>query len=131
MMETINSLGVALCQIIRAEGLPPATTFYTPNASSLQVGHIVHPRGHAIPRHAHVPIERRLTTAAEVLLVRRGRCEIDVFDTNRQLVATRELVEGDIVVLLEGGHGFRMLEDTVLLEVKQGPYAGPEGREAF
>ena len=57
---------------------------------------------------------------SEVLIVRQGCCDVDFYDNNRQLVATRELNEGDLLLMVAGGHGFCMLEDAVLLEVKQG-----------
>ena len=57
-------------------------------------------------------------------MIERGRCEVDVYGEDRQVVATRELRAGDILIAVAGGHGFRVLEDTVLLEVKQGPYPG-------
>ena len=129
--DVIRSGSARLCYILRGGSLPAATRFVTPSDVTLQVGHIVHPRGHEIARHAHRPQERLVSGSAEVLLVRRGRCEMDVYDNNRHLVATRELRAGDIVVLLDGGHGFRMLEDTVLLEIKQGPYSGPGEKEQF
>lgn len=130
-IDTVRSGDAILCYIIRSGSLPQATGFITPPELTLQVGHIVHPRGHEISRHEHHPRERHISGTAEVLLVRRGRCEIDIYDGKRCLVATRELRVGDVVVLLECGHAFRMLEDTVLLEVKQGPYAGPEEKERF
>ena len=55
-----------------------------------------------------------------MIRVRDGSCEVDLYDESRMLVATRELTQGDVVLLVSGGHGFRMLEDTTLLEVKQG-----------
>jgi len=131
MIETIRSMDVVLCHIVRFRGLAEATTFYTPPESNLQVGDVVHPHGHEIVRHVHVPVARRPMPKAEVLLVRCGRCEIDVYDRNRKLVATRELLAGDVAVLLDGGHGIRMLEDTVLFEVRDGPYLGPDEKEAF
>jgi uncharacterized protein YjlB len=76
-------------------------------------------------------LERHIVGTPEVLVVRRGRCEADIYNEEQQLVATRELREGDILILVCGGHGFRMLEDTVLLEVKQGPYAGLKEKEHF
>ena len=60
-----------------------------------------------------------------------GKEVIDIYDDDRQLVATRELQTGDIMLMVGGGHGFRMLEDTVFLEVKQGPYTGLEEKERF
>jgi hypothetical protein len=56
---------------------------------------------------------------------------MDIYDDDRRLVATRELRKGDIMLMVGGGHGFRMLEDTVLLEVKQGPYTGLDEKERF
>jgi len=50
--------------------------------------------------------------------------EVQLFDDNRELVATRTLAKGDVIILVSGSHGFKMNEDTVLLEIKQGPYSG-------
>lgn len=66
-----------------------------------------------------------------MLVVRSGRCQIDLYDRERRHVATRELGAGDVILIVGGGHGFRMLEDTVLLEVKQGPYTGLDEKERF
>ena len=38
---------------------------------------------------------------------------------------------GDIILLVSGGHDFLMLEDTEMIEVKQGPYAGDDDKERF
>ena len=46
-------------------------------------------------------------------------------------MTTRELNEGDIILLIEGGHSFEMLEDAVILEIKQGPYMGVEDKILF
>jgi hypothetical protein len=56
---------------------------------------------------------------------------VDLFDDARNFVATRELRTGDAILLVSGGHGFRMLEDTVLAEVKQGPYIGLAEKERY
>ena len=66
-----------------------------------------------------------------MLIVKQGKCLIDVFDDKERLVETCELEEGDVMLMLGGGHGFRILEDTVFLEIKQGPYAGDEEKVAF
>jgi len=130
-LETIASSGVVLAYIARHREFPESTRFLTPHDCNLQVGQVVYPGGSDIPRHMHLPVERHLSTTTEVLLVQRGRCEVDVFDAQRQLVASRELHAGDIVIAVGGGHGFRVFEDTVLLEVKQGPYPGGAEKERF
>lgn len=131
LIERITWNGGPLCYIVRAEFNPEQTAFLTPPKFSLQVGYIVHPAGHEIPRHIHLPLKRHIMGTAEVLVVHKGHYEIDIYNDERQLVATRELRTGDIMIMVGGGHGFRMLEDTVLLEVKQGPYPGVEEKERF
>jgi hypothetical protein len=131
LVECIASRELPLCWIVRAEYSPEATTFVTPPTTQQQVGFVVYPAGGEVRRHEHVPIERRLVGTTEFLLVRSGRCLIDVYDESRALVATRELAAGDLLLLVGGGHGFRMLEPTTLVEVKQGPYTGLAEKRTF
>ena len=130
-VEHINWNGTPLAYIVHAEIDPRETTFVTPGDFKQQVGFIVYAAGSEIPRHVHRPVQRRLNETSEVLIVRRGCCEVDIYNDDRELIAVRKLRAGDILILVAGGHGFRVLEDTVLLEVKQGPYTGLEERERF
>jgi quercetin dioxygenase-like cupin family protein len=130
-LETIAHDGKVLAYIARHSPLPESTTFLTPDDCNLQVGHVVYAAGGEIERHMHLPVERHLIGTTEVLVVQRGRCEVDVFGPERQLVTTRELHVGDMLIAVSGGHGFRVLEDTVLLEIKQGPYPGGAEKERF
>jgi hypothetical protein len=117
--------------VMRESGHEPKTTFLTPDEAIQQVGFVVHPAGAEVKRHYHLPLERSIVGTPEVLVVRSGRCEMDVYDDDQELVGTHELKTGDVMVMVGGGHGFRMLEDTVLLEVKQGPYYGPDEKAYF
>jgi hypothetical protein len=130
-VETIESGGRLLAYVIRAAFDRSETTFPTPPELNLQVGFVVYPEGGEVARHRHRPVERRLVGTSEVIVVRRGRCALDVYDDGGELVATRELATGDVMLMVGGGHGFRMLEPTVLLEVKQGPYTGADEKERF
>lgn len=120
-----------LCYIIRAGLQPEKTTFLTPPEFKQQVGFVVYPKGGEVARHVHLPLQRHLVGTSEVLVLRKGHCLIDVYNDNKELVATRELSAGDIMLMVGGGHGFRMLEDTVFLEIKQGPYLDREEKERF
>ncbi|HEV2764971.1 MAG TPA: hypothetical protein VGV38_18455 [Pyrinomonadaceae bacterium] len=130
-VEHITAGGALLACIIRAEARMDETTFLTPPDYNFQVGLVVYPEGGHIRPHAHRPITRKVTGTFEVLVVRAGRCEVDFYDGSRERVATRELRAGDLLLVVEGGHGFRMLEGTTLLEIKQGPYAGESEKEQF
>jgi len=131
LVEYITSNGEPLAYIIRADMNPDKTTFLTRSELNLQVGFVVYPAGGEIARHVHLPLERHIVGTPEVLVIKKGRCEIDIYNDDRELVATRELCEGDVILMVGGGHGFRMTEDTVFLEIKQGPYTGLEEKERF
>ncbi len=125
MIEPIRDCeGRVLAYVVRREAALERTTFLTPADCPLQVGYVVYGAGQEIARHLHRPVERHIVGTAEVLVVERGRCEVDVYAEDRRLVGTRELRAGDVLIAVAGGHGFRLLEDTVLLEVKQGPFVG-------
>lgn len=123
-IETIAQNGSVLAYLLRNAPTPERTTFLTPDDCNLQVGRVVYPTGGAIPRHMHLPVERRIVGTTEVLLVERGRCSVDIYAEDRSVVATRELGAGDMLIAVAGGHGFHVIEDMVLLEIKQGPYIG-------
>jgi len=122
---------VLTCIIIRHDFQPDGTTFVTSPDLAQQVGFVVYPAGGVIKRHIHKNVDRQNISSSEALIVREGKLEIDIYDENKSLVATRLLEAGDFVLMASGGHGFRILEATVLLEVKLGPYGGAEDKELF
>jgi oxalate decarboxylase/phosphoglucose isomerase-like protein (cupin superfamily) len=130
-VEIIADGDQPLAYIISASMSPNETTFLTPPEFKQQVGFVVYPKGGEVKRHRHRALERHLVGTPEVLVVRSGKCEIDVYTEEGELVATRQLCAGDVMLMVGGGHGFRMLEETVLLEIKQGPYTGLEEKEHF
>lgn len=120
-----------LAYIIRAALVTDKTTFLTPPEFKQQVGFVVYPAGGEVKRHLHLPLERHLIGTSEVLIVQRGHCLMDIYNDDRQLVTTRELLTGDVMLMVGGGHGFRMIEDTIFLEVKQGPFLPIDEKEHF
>ena len=131
LMECVESEGQAIAFIIRAEKSAEETTFLTPDDFKQQLGFIVYPKGGKITRHLHKPVQRNLIGMSEVLLVRKGAVEVDFYTGRKEYICTRQLRCGDLILLVAGGHGFRCLEDTELLEIKQGPYVGPDEKEKF
>jgi hypothetical protein len=130
-VELISKNGKDLCYVIRGSTQPKQTMFITPPNAKQQVGFIVYPEGGVIARHIHRPLERHIIGMAEVLVVRSGHCQIEVYDEQESLVAVRDLFQNDVVLMVGGGHGFQIKEDTVLLEIKQGPYLGAEDKKLF
>ena len=50
---------------------------------------------------------------------------------DREYLESRILESGDVILLIKGGHGFEVLEDLEMFEVKQGPYAGDADKIKF
>ncbi|MGQ9501615.1 MAG: hypothetical protein ACUVSF_05025 [Anaerolineae bacterium] len=131
LVEHIKWHDQHIATIIRRDYLPDKTTFVTPESYYQQAGFVVYPRGGVVRRHVHLPIQRHLVGTSEALIVRKGRVEAELFGLDKTLLGTWILEEGDIILLVAGGHGFRCLEDTVFLEIKQGPYTGLVEKEIF
>jgi hypothetical protein len=131
LIETITVGDKPLVMIVKGAFLPPSTQFLTPDSYNQQIGYIVYPAGGVIKRHHHLPVERHLSVTSEVLIVRQGKAIADIYDDDKNLVASREVQTGDVMVLLAGGHGFRIVEPTVFLEIKQGPYMGVKDKVLF
>jgi hypothetical protein len=130
-VERIGDLEHPYALLIRAHHAPERTQFLTPDSATQQLGFIVHRAGHRIQPHIHKLIDRVVPSTTEVLIVRSGRVRVDIYDTDRRPFTSRELGAGDVILLLRGGHGFEILEDAVMLEVKQGPYIGQDEKETF
>ena len=120
-----------LCIIVKAPTYLDRTTFVTPENLNLQVGFVIYKAGEEVPRHYHKEIERTVSSTSEVISVRVGSCNVQIYDDSQNLVVDRRLDVGDIVIFVGGGHGFKMNEDTVLSEVKQGPYIGMDEKIHF
>jgi hypothetical protein len=130
-VQIIHDGDLPLAYIVRAGWMPDKTQFLTPDDFGQQVGMIVYGAGQSIRPHLHLPVVRHVHGTTECIVVRKGSCEIDIYNLNKEFLSTHTLYLGDIVLLLTGGHGFRMREDTVLFEVKQGPYLGLDDKERF
>ena len=130
-IEQITDADNVLAYVIRSTATASSTAFITPDEATFQAGFVVYPAGGEVVPHVHLPIRREVVGTSELLFVRSGRCYLDLYDADRRIVASRELGPGDAVLSLGGGHGFRMIEDTVLLELKQGPFVGESEKARF
>ncbi|MBU1040856.1 MAG: hypothetical protein KKF77_07150 [Proteobacteria bacterium] len=117
--------------IIHAEYCQPGIAFFTPNSFSQQLAAMCHPKGHKIQAHLHKPLPRQVLHTQETLFVKRGVVKVNFYNEQKQYLTTRTLKTGDVILLVSGGHDFEMLEETEMIEVKQGPYAEKEDKERF
>lgn len=131
MVERVEHDGRLLALILRADFQPEGIEFYTDDDSAQQVGAMAWPKGRVILPHMHNLVDRTVSRTQEVLVIRKGKVRVDLFDESRNYLESRILNEGDIILLASGGHGFTMLEDAIMVEIKQGPYLGEQDKVRF
>lgn len=117
--------------IIRSDFKKNGIAFFTADNFSQQLGYMNRPAGHRIAPHVHNKIRREVFYTQEVLFIKSGKVQIDFYDGKRNYLESRILDQGDVILLAHGGHGLVMLEESEIIEVKQGPYAGDEDKTVF
>jgi len=101
--------------------------FFSHDEDFIQVGVWGYGAGKELKAHIHNEVKREVFWTQEVLFVRTGKLRANIFNTHEQKVAELIVSAGDIIILLRGGHGYNILADgTQVLEIKNGPYVGPE-----
>jgi mannose-6-phosphate isomerase-like protein (cupin superfamily) len=131
MAERIENAGELLALIVRPRPSPSGITFFTPNELSQQLAYMRHPAGKIIEPHIHTPAAREVFLTQETLFIKRGRLRVDFFDDQQNYLESRILQAGDVILLVQGGHGFEVLEELEMFEVKQGPYKGADDKTRF
>ena len=131
MIEEITDRGMLLAIIVRNEYDKPGISFFTPNELSQQLAYMHHPQGKLIEPHVHNEVKREVSYTQEVLFIKRGKLRVDFYNVDREYLHSRVLLPGDVVLLATGGHGFEVLEELQMIEVKQGPYSGDHDKTRF
>lgn len=130
-IEYINSGKSQLSIIIRNNFSSTGITFFTNDNDSQQLGYMNRPKDYVIPPHRHNLVPREVHYTQEVLFIKSGKVRVDFFTNEQEYVTSRILHPGDFILLADGGHGFKMLEPSEIIEVKQGPYCGEQDKVRF
>jgi hypothetical protein len=126
-MKEITKDGRALARHITAEDLAGGLSFFSKDQDPIQLGAWNYGAGVELKRHIHNEVARTILRTQEVLVVLNGSVEAVIYDLDGTEVAKLIVKSGEVLVLLDSGHGYRILEDgTRVIEVKNGPYLGAE-----
>ena len=130
-VEEVKKKNKLLAMIIRNDYACQGVEFLTPNEYSQQVAYMHHPKGKLIDAHVHNLVHRNVVMTQEVLFIKKGILRVDFYDEYEDYLESKELRAGDIILLVSGGHGFHVLDEVEMIEVKQGPYAGDNDKKRF
>ncbi len=131
MIQKITHHNQLLALIVSQKFDMPGIHFFTPNELSQQLAYMRHPVGKVIPPHVHNPVLREVEYTQEVLFIKKGKLRVDFYNNQQEYLESRLLESGDVILLVTGGHGFEVLEEIEMIEVKQGPYVGEQDKTRF
>lgn len=131
MVEEVKKKEKLLALIIRSNYQCEGVDFLTPNEYSQQIAYMHHPTGKVIDAHIHNLVYRNVVFTQEVLIIKKGILRVDFYDEYEDYLESRDLYAGDIILLVSGGHGFKVIEEVEMVEVKQGPYSGEQDKKRF
>ena len=130
-IEKIIHDGQYFSLIVRASFCEPGQHFLTDPKYDQQLAFMKYPATHTIQSHRHVVFRREVFSTQETLIIRKGILRVFFYDLEDRFFAERDLFAGDILLLIQGGHGFEVIEDLEMFEVKQGPYYGDQDKVKF
>ena len=124
MIEKIVNKKKLLALIVRGTyRKKKGITFFTPNESTQQFGYMRHKKEYIIKPHLHKKRITKILYTTEVILLLKGVLRVDFYNFNRKYLFSKILKQKDIIMLVHAGHGFKILKDVEMLEIKQGPYS--------
>ena len=131
MIQKIVYQETTIAIIIRSNFRSSGIQFFTPDEFSQQLAYMKHPSGYHIPPHVHNKVIRDVQSTQEVLFVKSGKLRVDFYTEDQTYLESSTLNTGDVILLASGGHGFEILEEAEIIEVKQGPYSGDHDKTRF
>jgi mannose-6-phosphate isomerase-like protein (cupin superfamily) len=131
MIEKITYHQQLLALIVSHQFNKPGIHFFSPDDLSQQLAYMRHPTGKIIQPHVHNPVPREVEYTQEVLFIKKGRLRVDFYNDQQDYLESRLLEAGDVILLVTGGHGFEVVEEIEMIEVKQGPYVGERDKTRF
>jgi hypothetical protein len=131
MINKVIENNVTLAIIIKSNYAKDGIEFFSNEDDSQQLGYMKRPEGYEIQPHRHNLVKREVHLTQEVLFIKSGRVRVDFYNDNQEYFKSSILSAGDVILLSNGGHGFRILEESEIIEVKQGPYCGEKDKVRF
>ena len=106
-------------------------SFFTKNSANQQIGFMNHPKNYLIRPHKHQKRETKIFITSEVIILQKGKLRVDFYDTKKKYLFSIIVKKNQIIMLVHGGHGFKVLEPVKMIEIKQGPFVSNKDKVKF
>ena len=97
--------------------------FFTDKNATQQFGYMNHGKNHIILPHRHNKRFSKIELTTEVIIILDGILRVDFYSNQEKYLFSKKLYKDDLIMLSNGGHGFKVIKDVKMIEVKQGPYS--------
>lgn len=127
-MQEIKENEIVLARLMKSEEIwKSGLSFFSQDEDFIQVGSWGYDKEKYLLPHIHNEVPRQCLWTQEVIFVKKGKIRAHIFGTKENKITDLDVSEGDVIILLRGGHGYTILEDgTQVLEIKNGPYVGAD-----
>ncbi len=126
-MYEIRKNGQKIAAKVRVNDIEEGLTFFTDDEDFLQIGAWRYAKGTNLEAHNHNFVPREVSRTQEFVYVVKGAVKAFIYDEEDEFIEEVVVKAGEALFLFAGGHGYQTLaEDTVVFEVKNGPYPGAE-----
>ncbi len=106
--------------------------FFTDVSNPFQIGIHQRKKGTVLSPHIHkMQKSLNIDTIQEVLVIQEGKILVTLYTKEGFTITRKILKTGDSILLMKEGHGIKVLANTKIFEVKQGPYPGTEHAKIY
>lgn len=131
MVNYIKYKDEIIAIILRSDFSKKGASFFTTQEDPFQLGVLSYERGKNILAHKHIEIKRDIKSVSEVLVVLCGKVKVTFYNDDNKSIGFKILKAGDAILMKKLGHGLKLLEDSKIIEIKQGPYLGKENDKEY
>ena len=128
---SIGAIIAVLAIIVKKNEQTAGKNFYTDDSSELQLATFELSEDEIIDRHIHDDQIRNIVKTSEAIILQEGVLVFDIYDNYLNPITQVSLEAGDIILLLDGGHGIKVNKKAKFIEVKQGPYDEQNDKRRF
>jgi hypothetical protein len=131
MVFKIENNGIVFAIVLKHSFSQDGIKFLTNDDETIQLGYMKRPKNYVIDPHRHIKTKREIYDTNEVLFVKSGLVRVNFFNDDNSFINEVIIEKGDTILLCNGAHGFDFIEESELIEVKQGPYVGELDKSRF
>jgi cupin fold WbuC family metalloprotein len=102
--------------------------FFTASSLNMQIGLMAHSKNHIIKPHFHINRKKIIKQMSELLIIFSGQLKVYFYNKKKMRSRSITLNKKDMILLISGGHGFKVIKKIEMLEIKQGPFVGEKDK---